>query len=1197
MSEVYPPLNNSIMFPTENLTINITSAGNYAYAFKSGGGLVAINEIFPVYMYNRFYAISASQITPISTNRFQIPFAGLQPGREYELSIYSRTFVAETTHYLFGDLEAGARPYRYRFRVFDFAVGNIGTILSTTTQLVLTGENFTSYTPEVLIGGYKLTYVTANLTFKLGLKDSDCANIAPTGNLTSYSQTQLVISGLDFHGCTEGTLLLTLNISRECTCVSPVGCQCSNVGVASRADELSFFYKGGNMLHQPIGHLGCDSACLTCYGTTATSCSLCKAYGPLPYLAGGACLSSCPSSLPINYNTTAIYKGTTVLSLTCMTECPTGMYVNSGRCTLCYSNCMRCSGPSMSECTKCYTGMYLLDGVCVNACPTEQFDSAGNCVKFTMNVADAISINAVGTSNRYITGLEDVHLKMVKNSPYIAVQSTIWKRIPPLGSTEERLFQNDTDTNSTTAMIRKEYIKRMTIGETLLISVTAKICNITNSSIKGTASDSVVLIRKSAMVSGVTTATPMEGMAESTEFSVVLTNWTLETGTVVEIWVTYEGTASTLVMQRQVEASDSIGIGAVKFPSWGLVSAPETKPCMITVTATKLNEKVWGNVSVSITNNLTSAAAAEKLETFAGLIVASDDSAIRASSIISSISRDSSQTFSPACNSEADCSYHGECNKASGIGECVCDLGWNGNRCAYAVAMLEKAANISAKLNAYINSEFLSSTRSITPTELSAFSTIIGNLGQTPELISNLDTIASYLQRGEKALSWENVSAMGEENLGNYIRAAVTVLSIENAEFKAELNENSKINTSMPTMDQYYARANMSKQFGGMKGAVYGMLDKAAMGLQTEDSLSVESDTFEAVVDVFYTNNYINASSSASFSTSSASVTVPLSVFKTGPVDLQENNTASVRMLRWNGNPYTFAKSAKLVRSDVVSFSFVNSSGGEMEISGLTEPIAVKITVPGQLAGRTDLLCVYFDENAEETVTYQDYEEINVNTLNMTDAEKTRTYPEWKASLYKTNPLIVKKLVTKNITQKIGDFSTSGCQLTRVDGTTVTCLCNHLSDFAVKLNISDTATGPTIVEIPYTLPEIIKQVLFAAGSLCLVELVQDYRIHRVSDLYRPLYDDCGNDYDSGAYLPQRQRTGRGLNGEIHKSRRWRHGPRHEHPTSSASSSNAACRGAANSQSRARSSPSRRPGNAAAEQKCACLHGRYRQLPK
>ncbi len=1084
ISDVYPPLNNSVMFPTESLTINITSKGNYVYAFKVGG-LVAVNEIFPVYMYNRFYASTSAMLTALSTNKFLVPFSGWQPGREYELSVYSQTF-ASGTHVLFGsDLATGNRPYRYRFRVYDFSVETVGAVLSTATAVTISGTNFSSYTPELLIGGYQLEYVTTGMNLSFALNGSDCGDTAPTGNISAYTQTAISVTNLDLHGCTEGTLLLTLNITRECNCVSPSGCACSDVSLTKRADELSFFYKGGNLLRFQLGYLGCDKTCLTCSGSSNASCMSCNSASTIPYLANSYCVSACPTSLPIIYNTTVMYKGSSVLSMTCIAECPTGSYelvsssglIKKVVCTSCDSSCMYCTGPTMSQCTKCYAGKYLLDGVCVDECPTGEFDSDNNCVKYTMDATDAIYINAVGAVSGYVTGQEDVYLKLVKNTGAIAFTSIVWNLISSESSvaTSEQLFANDTSVNTTTATVRKEYIASMSVGDTVVISATAKAYNISNSSITGVASASAVLTRKSPIIVGVTAVSPAAGMVQDTTFIIVLTNWTVENSTTVQVWVTYD--VPTMVFQRSVDASNPILLTGVRFPTWGAVSETTKKTFKISVVASKLSESVTGSTVVTLINNYTSATVSTQLQSLSASSLTTDTSAIQAAAVVSAVASNSTNSDS-GCSSEADCNYHGECSQAGGLRECACDQGWAGDSCGYVASQFVAAESVSAKLASYLKSQFLSSSTTTSPSTLSSLTAIVASLGQTPELLSDVDNLATYLQQAEAGLSWQNVSSMGADGVGSFVQAALSVLTVQNGKFASYLAGNSSINTSATTADEYYARANMSAQFKSTKSAIYSILDKASVGLAPKNSIITSGSDFEATVKVFYTNSIINSSSAAYFETSSssASVTVPLSVFTSGPAELLANNTASIRLMRWDGNPYTYAKSAKLVRSDVVSFSFLNGSGGEMSVTGLVEPITVRLNVPGDLAGRTDLLCVFFDENAEETVTYQEYEDINVSALNLTDAEKVRQYPEWKASLYKSSPLIVRRLVSHSVTKKIGDFSTSGCQLSDVTGTVVSCKCTHMSDFAVKINVSDTATGPTLVAIPYVPPGLVKQV-------------------------------------------------------------------------------------------------------------------------
>eukprot|EP01022_Parablepharisma_sp_SALTPOND_P016809 TRINITY_DN2554_c0_g3_i1.p1 TRINITY_DN2554_c0_g3~~TRINITY_DN2554_c0_g3_i1.p1 ORF type:complete len:1187 (+),score=46.44 TRINITY_DN2554_c0_g3_i1:13342-16902(+) len=1056
--DLHPPLLNPSMFAEENITFRIQSKENDVYSFKEGG-LIAINEIFPVYQYNRFTATAASQIVPIAQNTFQVPFSRFRSGREYELIIGGNSFEADT-HKLFGSQSIGARPFRYRFRTYDFSVFPVGPLLSKTNTLIVNGKNLIAFHPGVLIDGYEVIYNTSSLKAELSLKNSDCG-IQPTFNSTNFTDTQLILEGVDFHGCSNGDVLLTLNITRTCLCIKPAGCSCASISPRKRANDPSFFTKGGNLINYPIGNIGCHKSCLACDGITDQSCILCKKNSELPILLAGRCIAKCPDHLPLEYNKTVYHNGQYVIQPTCLLGCPYGKYMiriaGKLQCFSCHSTCYSCKGPSENDCTKCAWGKYLWQGTCIDDCPTGRHDSQGNCIKTTGNATSAIAINSIGDASGYITGERDIYLMLRVLDKRFSVLSTEWGKIPPdrYSSNTEPLFQNNTDVNTTVAIIRKEYISEMSVGSKLVIGVTANIFNMSNKDINGTASDIVILTRRAPMEAGNITIYPPVGLTQETEFTVYLYNWTFLNDTSVEVWVKYD--REVLLLRQTVDPYDTIRLRYFKFPHWGLLDKSQERTFPVRIIAKKQNEKVMVSTVVTLTNNYTKGNVKEKLQEVSTQEIQSEDTAMLMSSMLSTLAPPGRESV--LCRSNADCSYHGVCEQR----RCKCYEGWYGNNCGYDRELLPQMTNMSTKLNNYLKQNFLRdySNKHMTVESVGTFVSIVENMGKAPELIEKdmADKMGEYLKEAEKGLAWANVSEMGSAKVGSFVKASLCVLKMKNNDFSEQLHKNDHID----------ARSQIAQDFSGVKDAMYNILSKAAQGLSPKNTLNVSSDEFEAKVGVFYTKDlsFPNRTQLYSLSDSGAGFDVPPSIFTDGPPELQNGETANIRMMRWSGNPYKFAKSADQVQSDVVGFSFLNSTGGEVHVEGLADPITIKIPIPSHLRSRSDLQCVYFDENAEENVTVNEYVEINVNELNLTDAEKRAQFPEWKRELYQAKPLIVRKLVEKNVTQKVGDFSTKGCYLRGLEGDKMVCQCNHLSDFAVKIELPEGPIGTTIVPIPY----------------------------------------------------------------------------------------------------------------------------------
>lgn len=118
----------------------------------------------------------------------------------------------------------------------------------------------------------------------------------------------------------------------------------------------------------------CLSPCLTCNGSTNSSCTSCiGSY----YLLSNLCLAVCPSTYYSNIN---ICSACTLPCLTCSgssicLSCSNGSYLygsscvgscgsglttyNNSICLYCSVSCMTCLSANSSACTSCYSGAYL----------------------------------------------------------------------------------------------------------------------------------------------------------------------------------------------------------------------------------------------------------------------------------------------------------------------------------------------------------------------------------------------------------------------------------------------------------------------------------------------------------------------------------------------------------------------------------------------------------------------------------------------------------------------------------------------------------------------------------------------------------------------------------------------------------------------------------------------------------------------
>ena len=134
--------------------------------------------------------------------------------------------------------------------------------------------------------------------------------------------------------CDETTAVNCITCHEQCIgCTGPteqecVTCREDSVAIGTLGQQVCVpECKGNTYLSQDRGDYTCrqcHSQCVGCKGSRDTDCIACR----------------CAN---ITVNSTS----------TCVANCPTGYYNESGSCLVCHEYCVECTGPSARNCTEC----------------------------------------------------------------------------------------------------------------------------------------------------------------------------------------------------------------------------------------------------------------------------------------------------------------------------------------------------------------------------------------------------------------------------------------------------------------------------------------------------------------------------------------------------------------------------------------------------------------------------------------------------------------------------------------------------------------------------------------------------------------------------------------------------------------------------------------------------------------------------
>ena len=142
-----------------------------------------------------------------------------------------------------------------------------------------------------------------------------------------------------------------------------IGLYINNVVNPSKAQVLDTFYikvttQSDELVNQDLnlkveyllGESSCDENCDSC--AENGNCYKCKQ----------------PSDKPL------------IKDYSCVSECPSGYFLNEYSCIKCHYTCSECLGEEASDCTSCADGYKRSDGYCVNNCPEGTINEEGTCV-------------------------------------------------------------------------------------------------------------------------------------------------------------------------------------------------------------------------------------------------------------------------------------------------------------------------------------------------------------------------------------------------------------------------------------------------------------------------------------------------------------------------------------------------------------------------------------------------------------------------------------------------------------------------------------------------------------------------------------------------------------------------------------------------------------------------------------------------
>ena len=213
---------------------------------------------------------------------------------------------------------------------------------------------------------------------------------------TNWMVVTLCVDGYYPNG--TGAACLPCDITKNCLACTTPGTFCSTcTGVYFLTGSVCTTTCPTGFYGEPSTNLctGCNGACATCSGPSASNCSSCPAN---TFLSVDTCVLTCPTGFfanTANWNcdpchsvcvTCTAASNTSCTSCNsgvgryldgtiCLLTCPSNKYPKpaTSTCESCHTECLTCTGPLNTECTSCTGTRYFEVNACPLTCPSNNF--------------------------------------------------------------------------------------------------------------------------------------------------------------------------------------------------------------------------------------------------------------------------------------------------------------------------------------------------------------------------------------------------------------------------------------------------------------------------------------------------------------------------------------------------------------------------------------------------------------------------------------------------------------------------------------------------------------------------------------------------------------------------------------------------------------------------------------------------------
>ena len=380
------------------------------------------------------------------------------------------------------------------------------------------------------------------------------------------------------------------------------------------------------------------------------------------------------------------------------------------------------------------------------------------------------------------------------------------------------------------------------------------------------------------------------------------------------------------------------------------------------------------------------------------------------------------------CSRDDQCENGGKCSTSGGWSQCICPSNYIGATCNWKIENLATEKKIIDIVMNFLNATVLIPA-STSPNFKATDTNIVDQVANVLiGILKNPEPVEEKYLEPIIDLTWYITSVSKETGgiMEDYERKDVltaldsvikyTYYSLKEYVYHYySLGEEKEIISVAQKAEYTEMRRKMVKLITKLRDGLYNFVDSyLALQYPGDTPYATEYETFEIFIssqtekDLF---NILKDRLGIQMTSATEYIRIPPDILKSLRRKVSYDEEFKFRIIKWKENPYVFSDFNTEVCGPVYNFAILDSNN-EIIKTNFLEPVVIFLPISGftKNLDTDEIRCKYYDEMHMAEATVMTREKVNVNQISITDEEKMKRYPEWKAEYFQTKNLIIEDI-------------------------------------------------------------------------------------------------------------------------------------------------------------------------------------------